>query len=167
MFNQVQGTQVFINNRPHGEVKSNNFVTFPSLVDLAASFLNLTTNSLSQWTPDSSNQSLPPTTSNQVSYTTTNIPDWLSVLYLNSRSLANKIASFQTMVYSTKPSFVAVTKTWLYGHIYNNEILLSGYCIFGQIDLLVEVVYLLPLLPTCMYVSFTHKLTLILSLSNF
>ena len=32
-----RGDKIYINNRPRGEVKSNNFVTFPSLEDLAPS----------------------------------------------------------------------------------------------------------------------------------
>ena len=67
---KIKRNKIFINNRPHGEVQSNNFVPFPSLGDLAPSLPNVTTNNtsddsptVSQLTSHTSEQASPPTAS--------------------------------------------------------------------------------------------------------
>ena len=51
---------------------------------------------------------------------------------MNARSLANKLSSFHFIVYSTLPSVIAVTETWLSSSYYNNEVLPTGYSIIRQ-----------------------------------
>ena len=67
---KIKRNKIFINNRPHGEVRSNNFVPFPSLGDLTPSLPNVTTNNtsddsptVSQLTSHTSEQASPPTAS--------------------------------------------------------------------------------------------------------
>ena len=37
------------------------------------------------------------------------------------------LSHFQSLVYSSLPTMIAVSETWLCPHIYNNELLPSGY----------------------------------------
>ena len=46
--------------------------------------------------------------------------------------MTNKFHYFQSSVYSSLPSVVAVTETWLSGSFFDNEILPTGYSIFRK-----------------------------------
>ena len=50
----------------------------------------------------------------------------------NSRSLVNKLTSFQSFAYSFKFNFFAITETWLNSSIFDNEILPSSFTIFRR-----------------------------------
>ena len=50
----------------------------------------------------------------------------------NSRSLVNKLTSFQSFAYSSKFNFFAITETWLNSSIFDNEILPSSFTIFRR-----------------------------------
>ena len=50
----------------------------------------------------------------------------------NSRSLVNKLTSFQSFVYSSKFNIFAITETWLSSSVFDNEILPSGFTIFRR-----------------------------------
>ena len=50
----------------------------------------------------------------------------------NSRSIVNKLRCFQSFIYAHDYSFIALTETWLHDHIYNNELLPTGYTIYRK-----------------------------------
>ena len=56
----------------------------------------------------------------------------IDVCYLNSRSLVNKFAQFQALVYSSCYNIICVTETWLSNYIYDKEILPCKFTIFRK-----------------------------------
>ena len=48
----------------------------------------------------------------------------------NSRSLVNKITSFQSFVYTHNIDLIALIETWLKDHIYSNELLPTNYTMY-------------------------------------
>ena len=78
---------------------------------------NLTSNSIS-----SSSPAIPSAVSASLS-------DWLSACLLDSRSTVKQLSRFQSFAYSSPHKIFIITETWLSDHIYNNEILPSGYTI--------------------------------------
>ena len=50
----------------------------------------------------------------------------------NFRSLLNKLAQFQSLVFSSGVSIVACTETWLSPYVFDHEILLPSFTIFGK-----------------------------------
>ena len=50
----------------------------------------------------------------------------LNVCLWNARSIVKQLTSFQSFVYSSDFSVIAVTETWLHDYIFDNEILSSG-----------------------------------------
>ena len=58
---KLRGCKVFVNNRPHGEVRSEGFMAYPSLGDLALSLTDLSTDNFLKLVP-AGNHSTPPTT---------------------------------------------------------------------------------------------------------
>ena len=58
----------------------------------------------------------------------TTINSKLNCVLLNSRSLCNKLAEFQRLVYGNNLDVVAVTETWLHDCFFDGEILSSSLC---------------------------------------
>lgn len=51
---------------------------------------------------------------------------------MNSRSLVNKLSKFQAFAYSSNYNIFCVSETWLSNHIFDNEILPTGYSIYRK-----------------------------------
>lgn len=51
-------------------------------------------------------------------------------MYINIRSIVNKLSSFQTLIYSHDYDIIAITETWLSKNIFDNEILPINYTIY-------------------------------------
>ena len=139
-----------------GEVGADSFVTSLSIGELASSLVSLSCNSMqnssSQFTPSLSNTTpvynhLPHTDSPinqscQSSHSTTSespqctsqaaVNNCLSIYFLNARSLTNKFDFLWSLVYSSRPSVLAVAETWLSDLYFNSEILPSGYSILWK-----------------------------------
>ena len=56
----------------------------------------------------------------------------MEVCLLNARSLVNKLSVFMSFVYSSDYSVICCTETWLSEHIFDNEIIAKGYCIYRK-----------------------------------
>ena len=54
----------------------------------------------------------------------------LKFLYLNARSISNKVSTLEATVEVFGPDVSGITETWLNGCIDNGEIALKGYEIF-------------------------------------
>ena len=71
-----------------------------------------------------------PENDQQTHHSTLNLAsNWLSLALLNTRSLINKLDSFQSFAYSNSLNIICLTETWLNEQIFNNEILQSNFTI--------------------------------------
>jgi hypothetical protein len=54
----------------------------------------------------------------------------LVCLYLNARSLMNKISEFHATVYSLQPDVIGITESWATENVLDSELELTGYALF-------------------------------------
>ena len=54
----------------------------------------------------------------------------LVCLYLNARSLMNKIGEFHATVYTIQPDIIGITESWATENVLDSELELDGYMLF-------------------------------------
>ena len=111
-----------VTNMPKGQVQNNCWQYFrPSnqTALLAASNVSGHTNCI-----NTTEQSVSDNVHSKISNW---LPNNLSFLLWNARSLKNQLRNFQSYVYSNDFDVIAITETWLTKHIYTNELLPCGY----------------------------------------
>ena len=138
---KIMGNRLYVGSRLRGTANTHSFSKCPTLEDSAPLVNKLIP------TQDTSTVLFEQTDENQASsqptlnilITIVNPPDnsfpkaWLlpqctsiAVGYWNSRSLGNKLAFFQSLIYCTDPDIFLVAETWLNTSIFDNEILPNG-----------------------------------------
>lgn len=117
-FIRIHGNSLYLNNKLHGIVQDSEFC----LANTASTATSLTSSDNSHNVYNNSAKELrdrPTSDSN-----------WLSVLYTNPQSIANKLKQFWSLVYSKSPDIIGLTETWPNENIFDNEILPSNYTLF-------------------------------------
>ena len=136
-FIKIRGNSLYVKNKLHGSVTDTHFhlaTNFTDTTHMATqnqqSPMDSNTNeSNSSHTQNNENYD---TSSMDTSKTTGNDSSWLSVLYINPRSIVNKLKQFQSLVYSKSLDLIGLTETWLNEYIFDNEILPSNYTLFRK-----------------------------------